>query len=237
MIKILYIPTYNKITDIDRYFYNKKELSEKNPDLIIVSGGDGSLLHAIQSYKDLNVPFLGIAAGTRNFLMKDMSLLNIRNIQKINDINNLNMINIHTLSVSVNRVRTNGTENIIFKSSFINDIVVGGSIMDFNSFQFDNTNIKGMGLILSTPLGSTAFNANIDNEIIQDLKEESVMFSSIACENNFSNKINFNEIPEIQIKSERNAVKLFVDGTTKIFDLKYGDIIKVIKDTQYRLID
>lgn len=32
-------------------------LGEDHPDLILVSGGDGALLHAIQEYNDLQVPF------------------------------------------------------------------------------------------------------------------------------------------------------------------------------------
>jgi len=234
MQKILYIPTYNKITDIDRYFFNKKELVEKNPDIIVVSGGDGSLLHAIQSYKDYNVPFLGIASGTKNFLMKDFSLNDIKDMINCDSIKSKT---IHSLKVSVNRFRSNNTDNIIFKSVFINDIVLGGSVMDFNTFQFNNHIVKGMCMIISTPLGSTAFNANIGGEIISNLKEESVIFSSLASEKNFSEKISFNNIPDIQIKSKRNSIKLFIDGTTKIFELKYGDIIQVRKGGTYRLID
>jgi NAD kinase len=49
-------------------------LKEKNPDLILVSGGDGAILHAIQEYNHFKVPFFGYGTGTLNFLMNELDL-------------------------------------------------------------------------------------------------------------------------------------------------------------------
>lgn len=40
-------------------------------DVILVVGGDGTMLHAIAVYQHLNIPFLGIHAGTRGYLMNN----------------------------------------------------------------------------------------------------------------------------------------------------------------------
>lgn len=43
----------------------------KNPDLIIVIGGDGFMLHAIREHWRKRVPFLGVNAGHRGFLLNE----------------------------------------------------------------------------------------------------------------------------------------------------------------------
>jgi len=236
-MRILYIPTFNKITDIDIFFKNKKELKTKNPEIIIVSGGDGSLLHAMQNYWSYNVPFLGIAAGTKNFLMSDFSLEEIIEIAKMSKkefTKKYSLITTRSMKVLVNRVKSNGEKNIIFSSVAFNDIILGGSVMDFNKFSIRNGIIKGMGILISTPLGSTAFNANNNGEIIRNLSSKKKIFSTLVSENNFKQIIK--KIPKIKILSERNNVSLYVDGTTKIFTLKYRDIVSVKPHTKHILV-
>lgn len=45
--------------------------SAENPNLILVIGGDGTMLHAIQKHWRLRIPFFGINAGHLGFLMND----------------------------------------------------------------------------------------------------------------------------------------------------------------------
>jgi len=232
MNNILYIPNHNKTTKIDKKF--KKYTKEKNPDIIIVSGGDGSLLHAIQSYRYLNTPFLGVAAGTKNFLMDKINEKTIKKL--IKDKISYKIVKISTIRVKVNRKRTNDTDNIIFESSAINDIVIGSSIMDFNTFSYKNKIIKGMGIIISTPIGSTGFNLNNGGKVIKDLESNVVAISTIASEDNFFEIEKNNQIKNIEILSERNNVKLFIDGTAKIFELKKGDIVSFERDSIIELI-
>ena len=41
-------------------------------DAILVIGGDGSLLHAIAKYRELDKPFIGVHGGTRGYLMNNV---------------------------------------------------------------------------------------------------------------------------------------------------------------------
>ena len=43
-------------------------ITKNNPDLILVVGGDGTMLSAIRSHEELNVPFLGVNTGSLGFL-------------------------------------------------------------------------------------------------------------------------------------------------------------------------
>ena len=44
-------------------------LNEENPDIYLVAGGDGAMLHAIHDTIDTGIPYIGKALGTFNFLM------------------------------------------------------------------------------------------------------------------------------------------------------------------------
>jgi len=234
-MRILYIPNHNKETYIDTFFKTRypESLIEKKPELIIVSGGDGSLLHAIQDYKYLKVPFFGIAAGTKNFLMNNIEIEDIQKIFK----RKFNIIKASTLKVSVNRICSNNTKNIIFESSVTNDIVLGGEIMDFNTFNIENKIIKSMGIVISTPLGSTAFHYNNWGKIIKNIDSNEIGVATIVSDRSqkINKIINLKKSIEIKILSERSIVSLFIDGTTKIFKLKYGDIIEIKRNEPIEL--
>ena len=47
-------------------------------DLIIVIGGDGSMLHALHNYMHLDIPFYGINAGSVGFMMNKFHIENFK---------------------------------------------------------------------------------------------------------------------------------------------------------------
>jgi NAD+ kinase len=46
--------------------------SQKDPDMIVVIGGDGTMLHAIRKYWRMRRPFFGINTGHRGYLLNDI---------------------------------------------------------------------------------------------------------------------------------------------------------------------
>lgn len=167
-MNILYIPSHNKETAIDSFFkeHYPETLTCKSPDFILVSGGDGSMLHAIQDYIHLNVPFFGIAAGTLNFLMNKIenpSFINpypslstdnvlpdpdsevfssLKNLSKF--LLNLEIIRTNLLNIKIERQKSNKEWYTVFKAFAANDIVIGNSIMDFNEFLVKRKFIESM---------------------------------------------------------------------------------------------
>lgn len=46
-------------------------VSPAEAEVLVLLGGDGSLLHAVREYGDLNIPFIGINFGDQGFFMND----------------------------------------------------------------------------------------------------------------------------------------------------------------------
>ena len=70
------------IDELIDYIYNNTIVLD-NPteaDFIIVAGGDGAMLKAIRSYRELELPFVGFNYGHIGFLMNKVSLKVLKEI-------------------------------------------------------------------------------------------------------------------------------------------------------------
>jgi len=136
-------------------------LDEENPDVVVVVGGDGAMLRAIRRrMANADQPwrttsFLGIGRGSVNFLMNPESAAEA--LGEL-DPHRLSRQHVHPLFVSLNGMAVGAASN---------DLVFGAGVMGWHSFRLDSSDgsfedyrLKGCGLCVSTPIGSTAFNAN-----------------------------------------------------------------------------
>lgn len=240
-MRILYVPSYGNRSQVDNIFKNKwpETLKEKNPEVIIVSGGDGGMLHAIQDYADYNVPFFGIAAGTLNFLMNNIDIIE----DPVQMINHTDWIETSLVKVKVKREKSNGDWKTVFKAQAANDLVLGHRIMDYHEFKIKNVfkedfNIKGMGLIISTPLGSTAFHYNNRGSIIQDISGKEIAMSTIVSERkkSFEKRIELHDQKiQVSLVSDRAAGALYIDGQTKVFKIIQNDKIIIKRGKKIKI--
>ncbi len=189
-----------------------KLIEEENPELILVAGGDGSLLHGIQKCQQMNVPFLGKAMGTVNFLMNklqdDEKVIN----KLLNDEIKLNFI--ETKSISVYTICD---EESVYLGEAVNDVIIGNSIMGYHEFNisstdqtFDSFKVRGTGLCISSPLGSTAYNFNNNGHILP-LNADIWSVSGIVC-NRYINDI----VNQQQIEIESSCKEIFIDNIRKV---------------------
>ena len=66
-----------------KLFKKFKKYSPYNSDLIVVLGGDGSMLETLRKYRRFNKPFYGMNTGSYGFLMNKLKTKNfIENISK-----------------------------------------------------------------------------------------------------------------------------------------------------------
>ena len=147
---ILYTDPYDPLKQIHQW-----------DDYIEVQGGDGTLLTAINKFRHLNLPFFGIAGGTRNFLMNSSGQLS-----PYHSTLSFPLLTVQTTSNATvyHSDGTNSVRSIIQAYHAFNDVVLGqfNTWCEFNCKHRDNQlgTFKGSGMIVSTAAGSTGINRN-----------------------------------------------------------------------------
>jgi NAD kinase len=198
---------------------------EEDPDMYFVIGGDGAMLHA-HKHMTKDIPFFGKSMGTVNFIMNsfnnDFSVIE----GLLNDTLKPIIIKTPKIKVSVK------TQKEKFEFYAINDVIIGSNISDWNSFEitaksglYNKDIINGLGLCISTPLGSTAFNANNKGKVTPiDSKLWSI--TGVVTTKNIDEVIKPQKI-KIKILSKRCDPSVYIDGEANKIKLTSGDIVKV----------
>lgn len=205
-------------------------VNEENPEMFFVVGGDGAMHHAHKHYGHLNLPFFGKGMGTLNFIMHNIND-DFEVISGLLD-DTIKPIIIETEKIKV-KIKKKQTKKVIKKES-INDIVIGGHIMDYHHFNinsergsFDNFNFSGAGICFSTPLGSTAYNVNNRGRVLP-LDSDIWSVTSIVADHNVDEVMKPQKI-DIVIKTERSRPFLFVDGIATAIELEKDDKVSIMK--------
>lgn len=201
-------------------------LVEKNPELYLVAGGDGAMLHAIQENIDDNIPYIGKAMGTFNFLMNhfendEMVIQNLLDNKLSFDIFESNAI---LATLNGNKI-----------GEAVNDVILGRKITDYYSFSistesgdFNDFDVKGSGICISTPIGSTAFNYNNNGRILP-LNADFLSITGIVT-NRFLNDI----VPFGKIKIRSNGSDIFLTNV-KGGILAEGDELLLEKGSKIKI--
>lgn len=149
----------------------KIEIDEENPDTVISIGGDGTLLHAFHRYQDRisEIAFVGVHTGHLGFyadwLSSEMEKLILAMMKKP-----LVIVEYPLLEVTV---QTNDLKEQTYIA--MNECTIrsqGGTlVLDvfINDDHFET--IRGDGLCVSTPTGSTAYNKALGGAIVHPALE------------------------------------------------------------------
>lgn len=214
-------------------------LKEKKPDLILVSGGDGAILHAIQEYNHHKVPFLGYGTGTLNFLMNDMNFDKLRKFLIKLEKNEITLKTIETTKIKVSLQRKSAKKAIKIGQA-VNEVVLGSKLMGYHSFSinsndgsFNNFEIKGSGICLSTDLGSTGYNFNLGGAILP-LGSDLWSLLGIVCNRYLEDILNTDKIT-IENTSKRPGLSVFLDGIKQKNTINIGDKIIIQKGDTVKL--
>ncbi len=130
--------------------------SKQHPDVIVVVGGDGTMLSAIRTFAEKDIPFIGINTGTLGFLP---SLLP-KDIDQLIEILKQNELKVHEyplLEVKTRTINNDEMVNLAFNEILIKhqqpklmEVLVYFNNKPFNYF-------TGDGFIVSTPVGATGY--------------------------------------------------------------------------------
>jgi len=209
--------------------------SPGSADIIMVLGGDGTILRAARQYGMDGVPLLGINMGTLGFLsnLKDSELeqylqklikgdyiIDERMLleARVYDEGNLTRT-VYCLNEVVVRSRT--PRMIIF------EIIVSGQLMG---------RYRGDGVILATPTGSTAYSLSAGGPIC-DPALEAFVITPLAMHNVIKRPMVIHADNEIVINPvESDEAVISLDGQIKM-DFKPGYKIQVVKaDRKLKLV-
>ena len=143
---------------IKRYDQTKLELS----DVIIAIGGDGMLLKALRNSIEKNKPVFGLIKGNVGFLMNELSFDNLEN-----RIQTARKVKMHPLFMSAHKINGN-----IFTELAVNEVSILRQTHQAAHLKITVDRKERLnelvcdGILVSTPIGSTAYNLSARGPII-----------------------------------------------------------------------
>ena len=208
--EVVFSSNIKKLNSIDL-----KKISKA--DLILVLGGDGTMIGSMRNLYSLNVPFLGINSGTVGFLTD----LPLDKIEKLNEIIKGNYIK---ESRPIFEAYTDNDN----KEIFLNEVVIhSGSVTKMLDLELSLKkqviyNLKADGLIISSSTGSTAYSYSGGGPIISP-KLDAISLLPMFSHSSSSHSLLLSNKEEVTVKIKNknlSSIQIFVDGKK---NLKYSN--------------
>jgi len=199
--------------------------------LVIVIGGDGTMLSVARMIHEYEVPILGVNLGTKGFMAsiepEDIGLI-------VKAANNENVKISCRMRLDVKLLR--GGE-VIYTDSALNDAVIhgyGDCIKLTASCEGDViTEYSGDGIIVATPTGSTGYSMSAGGPIVEP-DAENFIISPICAHVMGSRSFVIGPSRHIGIKAQKlhsRRAYLSVDGNW-VQDLQNEDILEIKRSSQ-----
>ena len=225
-----------KQTQLKKYFCNLESL----PEVVIVLGGDGTVLKSANALVNFDIPLLSFNIGgnlgfltqEKNFLY-DQSFIDILEKEefKIDFRKRLHCIVYNQKNQNKKILKTFDALNDFYFKSVEEDISPTNQIQ----IEIDNEKVneyKGDGLIVSSSTGSTAYAMAAGGPIVHPLINAFVI-NPICPMSLASRPIIVPDISKIiirAVKSSKGEIKLWKDGT-KCMTIKETDYCEINKET------
>jgi len=206
-------------------------------DLILVLGGDGTMIATSRLMGDTEVPVLGVNYGGLGYLAEFRIEELYAALESILE-GNYRLDKRVMLSVELVR----GDESVT-RNRVLNDVVINKSalarIIEIEAYlnqQFVNA-FRADGLIVSTPTGSTAYNLSAGGPVI--FPSMNAVVITPICPFTLSNRpivVRDDAVIELRLKTEQEDVSLTLDGQVG-FPLKVEDRVLIRKSkTTFNLV-
>ncbi len=211
--------------DIERRI-KKYDSFPADAELIIVIGGDGSVIDASVTAVEYDIPVLGINIGNLGYLAEvETDSLSILNKLFTGE------YKIEEKMLLRAEKRVNGEKQPSNRFA-VNDVIISHEnflgIAEFALITDDAESVKyrADGIILSTPVGSTAYSLSAGGPIV-DHGINSILATPICPHSFFNRSIIFNENAVILIKNTgKSTLKISIDG--RLFEsLNVGEVCSV----------
>ena len=209
-----------------RFKFTNPDKVDKDTDIVIAVGGDGTILQAARDLSGLDIPFIGVNMGTLGYLSevypKDYSDM----VDKL-------VVDEYSLE---KRMMISGEVSGKIKGVSLNDIVIrraaGMVKLGLSVNGKFLTSYYADGVIISTPTGSTAYNLSAGGPIV-DPQAEIMIVTPMYPHTINTRPIVLSAHDEISIeildiRGNKGECDILFDGDL-ISEIKTGDLIKVNK--------
>lgn len=204
-------------------------------DLVVSFGGDGTVLTCAELLKGRNIPILAVNMGTFGY-MAETSVGEMEKVFCDYIENRTGVFSRMMLDVSVKR-----EGSIVFSSSSLNDVTVS-AVSHAKTARLDLfinailcANLKGDGIIIATPTGSTAYSLAAGGPIL-DASLDAIIVNPI-CPFTMGVRplvVKKDDLIMIDIPKQSAELSLTCDGH-EVFSLIEGDEISVSQSSHRAL--
>lgn len=204
-----------------------KELA-RHVELLVVLGGDGTLIHAASLLTEVEIPIFGVNMGTLGFLTEipvaDMYPCLAATLEGEYELD---------FRMKLDAALYRGEGPPIFSGQILNDVVLSKAalarIADIEAFTDDGliSLYKADGVILATPTGSTAYSLSAHGPIIHPSVEAMVL--SPICPHTLTQRplvIPPDRAVQLTLLSDNSEVHLTLDGQSGM-KMEPGDRVQV----------
>lgn len=199
--------------------------------LIVVVGGDGTLLSVVRTLHDCAVPILGVNLGTKGF----MTTLEPEDIDLIPEAAEGGMTVSRRMKLDIELSRGGET---VYTDCALNDAVVHGygdcirltAMCDGDTI----TAFSGDGIVLATPTGSTGYSMSAGGPIVEP-DAENILVTPICAHVMGARSFVLDPVRTVTVKTEKlhgRRAYLSVDGNP-VYDLANDDVVTVRRSARY----
>ncbi len=208
---------------------SRKELAAR-ADLLVVFGGDGTMLRTARSVAEFDIPIVGINTGGLGYLT-EVNLNEMTDaLERIlrGDFTTEKRMMLDVL------IRRQGRDPVR-ESHILNDVVINRAdlsrIVELETAVNDHylTTFKADGLILATPTGSTAYSLSAGGPIV--FPDQDAIILNPICPHTLSNRpiiLPESAVMKVTLWSKEAGATVSLDGQTT-FTLRDGDSVTVQK--------
>jgi len=209
--------------------YDKFIPGDTKVDLILVMGGDGTILRVISQLDSFETPFFGINMGHLGFLSEIPPVQIRKTLDKIFagkfTVDRRMMIHVELYRKGRKLRQFYALNEVAISQATLSRLIVLKTKVDGLKL----ANFNADGLLVATPTGSTAYSLSAGGPIVHP--SLSAIILTPICPHSFNQKpvvLPDDKKIEVTVASDYEAMNMTVDGQRNV-RVKNGDVIKVRK--------
>ncbi|MBY0415231.1 MAG: NAD(+)/NADH kinase [Bdellovibrionales bacterium] len=214
-------------------FVEEKDLHDGSTDLIITLGGDGTLIGVSRNIKKTSPPIFGVNMGHLGFITE---FSKVEFFDQLEDTlkGNYKLTTLSLYQVEVFKKNKSALKST-FKGTFLNDLVINNNqisrmlTLSVESEGEHIYNLSGDGLIISSPIGSTAYSLAAGGPIINP-QVNAITLTPICAHSLTHRPLVIPDNTSVMVKAAKpeELIKLTLDGQ-QAFVINSQDTVKVSK--------